>query len=81
MTKTYFVNLLYFHCFAKKEEIRKEENGKNDMPKASLVISKEIQPPSSLVHYCSSICAVSLVFLSYSHQGPHKMYSGKAITT
>jgi len=51
------------------------------MPKASLVISKEIQPPSSLVHHCSSICAVSPVFLSYSHQGPHKMYSAKAITT
>lgn len=81
MAKNSFGNLFYFHCFAKKKEIRKEGKEKMDMPKASLVISKEIQPPSSLVHHCSSICAVSLVFLSYSHQGPHKMYSGKAITT
>lgn len=51
------------------------------MPKASLVISKETQPSSSLVHHCSSICAVSVVFLSYSHQGPHQMHSGKAITS
>lgn len=81
MAKNGFGILLYFHCFAKKEVIRKEGREKSDVPKASLVISKEIQPPSSLVHHCAGICAFSLVFLSYSHQGPHKMYSGKAITT
>lgn len=81
MTKNSFGDLLYFHCFAKKEEIRRDGKEKNDRPKAALVILNEIQPPSNLVYHCSIICSVSLVFLSYSHQGPHQMYSGKAITT